>query len=102
MDGSGLRKEIAVLESKVEQYRKQLEAVRRTPAHHAQGALPAEFVKTQGANERLREENADLREQIEDLNAMVEELKGKVSGRTGLVGSPRVGSPLSPTRPYAF
>lgn len=91
-----------MLESKVEHYKKQLEAARRTSAHHAQAALPAEFVKAQRTNERLREESSDLREEVEELNAMVEELKGKVSGQTGWVGSPRIGSPLSPTRPYAL
>ncbi|KAI1795805.1 hypothetical protein LXA43DRAFT_989612 [Ganoderma leucocontextum] len=99
---AGLRKQIIVLESKVEHYKKQLEAARRASAHHAQAALPAEFVKAQKTNERLRQENADLREELEELNVMVEELKGKVSGWTGLVGSPRIGSPMSPTRPYGF
>ena len=94
--GSAQRQEILRLESRVADYKKQLEKARRSSVYSASAALPQELAKARGANERLREENEELREEVEELNAMVEELKGKVSGRTGLIGSPRIGSPISP------
>ncbi|TBU50853.1 hypothetical protein BD309DRAFT_1025514 [Dichomitus squalens] len=98
MDASAAvqRQQILVLESEVKHCKKQLETARRSSVHNAHAALPTELVKARETHERLRRENDELREEVEELNAMVEELKGKVSGRTGLIGSPRVGSPISP------
>ncbi|KAI0374969.1 hypothetical protein BV20DRAFT_1033007 [Pilatotrama ljubarskyi] len=87
------RQQILELENKVKQYQKELEGARKASLLR-QGTLVAEeYHRLQQTNERLRNENEELREEIEEVKAMVEVLKAQVSGRQGLVASPRSSPP---------
>ncbi|KAI0721023.1 Hamartin protein-domain-containing protein [Cerioporus squamosus] len=88
------RQQILLLESKLDQCKKQLEQARRTSIISRQSELPAEWRRTQEANEKLRNENEELRDEIEEVKAMVEVLKAQRAGRTGLVHSPRSSPPI--------
>ncbi|TFK92128.1 hypothetical protein K466DRAFT_481303 [Polyporus arcularius HHB13444] len=88
------RQQLLLLESKLDHYKKQLEQARRTSVLSRQSELPAEWRRTQEANEKLRNENEELRDEIEEVKAMVEVLKEQRAGRTGLVHSPRSSPPL--------
>ncbi len=91
---SAQRQQLLLLESKLDHYKKQLEQARRTSVLSRQSELPAEWRRTQEANEKLRHENEELRDEIEEVKAMVEVLKEQRAGRTGLVHSPRSSPPL--------
>ncbi|CDO69547.1 hypothetical protein BN946_scf184785.g52 [Trametes cinnabarina] len=90
------RQQILELENKMKLCQKELEAARSSKKLHGDPLSVEEHRRVQKANERLRNENEELREEIEEVKAMVEVLKAQVSGRTGLVSSPRSSPPVGP------